>query len=126
MMTWDEITPLAGYFSQMRAGVLRGYERGRSVIRVEAELRLDPDRMLPHYAGRASQIAEMMRQVSIVRAELQISGAANYLPQNPTAFCAGFDTCRAGGAVPASTVAFTLAVGRRLGFQAEATASEQF
>jgi hypothetical protein len=126
MLKREDVAPLAEYFTTMRAGVLRGYERGHSLRRLQDELRLEAYRTSPHYAGRAQQIAAMLRQVSMVRAELTLAGAANYLPQNPPEFCAGFETCSAGGAGPAGTAALSISIGRRIGFQAEVAASEQF
>jgi cyclase len=119
------IAPLAEYLSRMRTAVLREYERGQSLEEVQDTVRLEAYRALPHYAGRAQQIAAMYRQVSFIRSELVVTGLANYLPENPPDFCAGYDVCHAGGAIPAGTAALNLQVGRRYGFQAEVTFSEQ-
>lgn len=124
-LTRDAIAPLAEYLSRMRVAVLNGYERGLSLRDLQNAVRLEAYRTLPHYAGRVQQIAAMYRQVSFIRSELVVAGLANYLPENPPDFCAGFDVCRAGGAAPAGTVALNVAVGRRFGIQGEVTLSEQ-
>jgi hypothetical protein len=121
----DAIAPLAEYLSRMRVAVLNGYERGQSLSSLQDTVRLDAYRALPHHAGRAQQIAAIYRQVSFIRSELVITGLANYLPENPAAFCAGYDLCHAGGAVPAGSIALNVAVGRRFGIQGEVTISEQ-
>lgn len=126
MMTRDAIAGLAAYLSQMRSAVLAGYERGDSLDKTLATVRLEGHRMSPHYAGREQQIADIYRQVRFVRGDIVLSGIANHLPEREPAFCAGFDHCESGGVVPAGTVAGLISFGRRFGFQVEFAISDQF
>lgn len=124
--TRDAIAPLAEYLSRMRGAVAAEFARGRSLTRLQDRLLLDAYKALPHYAGRRSQIESIYQSLRYRRVDVTLAGMANYVAENPPEYCATFDLCAAGGAVPAATIGATLSMGRRFGFQAEATISEQF
>ena len=125
-MTRAAIASLSAYLGQMRDAVLTGYERGHSLDKTLATVRLETHRTSPHYAGREQQITDMYRQIRFVRADLVLSGIANYLPEREPQFCAGYDHCESGGVVPAGTAAGLISYGRRFGFQVEFVISDQF
>jgi len=121
-----EIASLAAYLSKMRGAVLAGYERGHSVEKTLATVRLEGHRTSPHYAGREQQITDMYRQVRFVRGDVILSGIANALAERDSQFCAGYDHCESGGVVPAGTAAGLVSFGRRFGVQVEFVISDQF
>lgn len=125
-MPHAEIAGLARYLSQMRSAVLNGYERGHSLNKTLATVRLADHAASPHYAGRAQQITDIYRQIKFVRGDIVLSGIANYLPEREPQFCAGYDRCDSGGVVAAGTVAALVSVGRRIGFQVEFAIGDQF
>jgi hypothetical protein len=125
-MKCEALAGLSQYLNAMRAAVLTAYERGDSVQKTIATLPLDAYRALSHYAGRAQQIADMYRQITFRRIDITLSGVAQYLPERDPDFCAGYEQCHGGGALPAGTAAVAIAMGRRVGVQAEAMVGDQF
>jgi glyoxylase-like metal-dependent hydrolase (beta-lactamase superfamily II) len=125
-MRRDEIAALAEYLSRLRAAVLNGYERGRSLDQMQRTLLLDAYKASPHYAARREQIAAVYEKITYRRIDLILVGLANYLPEHPPDYCAAFDRCDAGGVVPAGAVGAAVQIGRRFGVQADVTLSQQF
>ena len=125
-MACQSIAALSEYLSAMRAGVLSGYERGYSLNQTIERLPLAAYRGVNDHAGRAQQITEMYRQVQFRRGDLSVTGIANYLPERDPEYCAGYEHCESGGAVPAGSVAALISFGRRFGVQVEVGLSEQF
>jgi hypothetical protein len=125
-MTRDRLAALAEYFGAMRSAVLDGYDRGRSLGSTIDTVRLEAHRTSAHYAGRTQQITDMYRQVRFRRGDIILSGIANYLPEQDSEFCSGYQQCASGGIVPAGTASASLSLGRRFGIQVEVALSEQF
>ena len=126
MSTRRVIAPLAEYLSRMRGAVVAEYALGQSLTRLQDKLLLEAYTSLPHYAGRRGQIESIFQSLRYRRVDVTLAGIANYVAEDPPGYCATFDLCAAGGVVPAATVGTTVSLGRRFGFQAEATVSEQF
>lgn len=122
----EAIAPLAEYLGRLRVEVLRGYQQGLSLEKLQDLLLLEAYRTLPHYAARRDHIAALYRGIRFVRADVTIAAIANYSPRNPPDYCTMYEFCTAGGAAPASSVAATVAIGQRFGVQSELTLSGQF
>jgi len=125
-MARDQIVALAGYLARMRAEVVSGYGRGRSLERLQQTTQLDSYRSLPHYAARREQIASMFEQMSYSRVDFVITGLASYIPEDAPEYCNGYASCSSGGALGGASLAATVALGRKYGAQLEVLSSDQF
>ena len=85
---------------------------------------LDAFKNAPHFAGRATQIARVYRALHLVRAEVSVSGIANYGPER-SAYCDAFAGCATGGVVPGGTAGAAILFGRGPGIVGELTFGPQ-
>ena len=126
MMAREPIASLAGYLARMRRDILAGYERGRSLDQLDRDVTLDPYRTSPHYVARRAQIEAIYERLHFTRFDFAFAAVANYVPENPSPYCASFESCSAGGAIAGGSIAATLFLGRRIGLQGEVVLSDQF
>ena len=125
-MAREPIASLAGYLTRMRRDVLDGYERGASLDQLDRDVTLDPHRTSPHYVARRAQIEAMYKPLHFTRFDFAFTALASYIPENPSQYCASFESCSAGGAIAGGSIAATLFLGRRAGLQGEVVLSDQF
>jgi glyoxylase-like metal-dependent hydrolase (beta-lactamase superfamily II) len=123
-ITRTELRALTGYLDALRGGVASGYDRGRSIEKIQATALPAEYRGTPQYAGRLPQIAAVYRTVRLRQFVLSGVGLANYGLRDP-GFCASFAFCSAGGIVPAGTAGASILLSRRVGVAGEVTLSQQ-
>jgi hypothetical protein len=119
-----QLAALAEYLDALVDAVEAGFEAGQSLSQVRASAILDRYRGTPHYPGRAQQIADVYRTLRRMRVDVSAFALTRYEFQNAE-FCASYDPCLAGGALPAGAVAVNLTIGRRLGVGGELTVNGQ-
>jgi glyoxylase-like metal-dependent hydrolase (beta-lactamase superfamily II) len=119
-----DLVALANYLDALRATVATGYEQGQTLAQIRTDQSLDGYRDLPHYAGRATQMAEVYRALRMLRGELSVAGIANY-GSRTSDYCAQFIGCAAGGVVPAGTATAAILFGRGPGIVGEVTFGAQ-
>jgi glyoxylase-like metal-dependent hydrolase (beta-lactamase superfamily II) len=122
----EEVSALAAYLDWIRTEVTLGYQDGRSLSHLQANLRLDAFGTYPQYLARATHIAEVYRTIQMVRLEMTVAGLTNHARQNPVAYCESYTFCSAGGMVPAGSISVSLRMGRRFGVVGELTLGEQW
>ncbi len=119
-----DLVALADYLDELYTSVVTAYEQRRSIDQIRASAVLDAFKNAPHFAGRATQIARVYRALHLVRAEVSVSGIANYGPGR-SAYCDAFAGCATGGVVPGGTAGAAILFGRGPGIVGELTFGPQ-
>jgi glyoxylase-like metal-dependent hydrolase (beta-lactamase superfamily II) len=123
-MSHAQIQDVAEYLDELRDGVIRGYERGQTVQTILRTALPENYRGSAQYSGRAEQIANVYRTLSLRQVTLSGVTAGNYSRRAPS-FCSSYSFCAAGGAVPAGTGAISLQLARKISVLGEVTFSTQ-
>ncbi|MBY0496333.1 MAG: MBL fold metallo-hydrolase [Cyanobacteria bacterium] len=124
--TPDAIASLADYLGTLRAAVVSGYQRGRSLRKMQDTLQLPAHQRLPHYAARRDHIAAIHRGLHYRSVDLTLLGLANGLEEDSQDYCGSYDACSSGGVLPAGSAALTFSLKRWFAVQGEVMLSDQF
>jgi glyoxylase-like metal-dependent hydrolase (beta-lactamase superfamily II) len=112
-MRHSDVNALTGYLDEIRTEVADRYEDGQSVEEIQASALGENYVGTPHYRGRQQQIADIYRTVQLRRVTVSGAGTGNYSRVH-SSFCSSYQSCTAGGVVPAGTADLSLWLGRRL------------
>jgi len=123
-MSHTEIQDVADYLGELRAGVISGYERGQTVESIVRTSLPESYRGSAQYSGRAEQIADVYRTLSLRQVTMSGAASGNY-SRLRSSFCSSYSFCAAGGAVPAGTGAVSLQLTRKISVLGEVTFGAQ-
>ena len=124
--TRDAIAPLAQYLGALRTTVVSGYQRGRSLRKMQETLQLPAHQRLPHYTARREHIAAIHGGLHYRSVDLTLLGLANAMEEDAQDYCGSYDTCSSGGVLGAGGAALTFSLKRWFAVQGEVMLSDQF